>query len=99
MNLRKLAKGKPCMLRIPYVCNHNPETTVLCHLNGWGMSGKHPDLLAAWGCSDCHSWVDRDYAKFHTKEQRDFLHLEGIIRTQQELLKMGLAEVIEEWKA
>ena len=98
MNLRKLARGKPCQVRIPGVCNHDPETTVLAHLNGGGMAMKHPDLLAAWCCSSCHSWIDGDYTNLHTMEQRDLFHLEGIIRTQQELLKLGLAEAIEGWK-
>jgi hypothetical protein len=29
MNLRKLAQGKPCQIRIPAVCNGNRQTTVL----------------------------------------------------------------------
>lgn len=86
------------MVRICGVCNHNPETTVLAHLNGGGMGMKQPDLLASWTCSACHAWLDGEFAKLHTRDQRDLLHLEGIIRTQQELLKMGLDEVIKDWK-
>ena len=105
MNLRKLAKGKPCQVRLPGICNNNPETTVLAHLNGGGMGMKQPDLLGAWCCSDCHDVVDGrapikgEFAdRFDRKAYIRRLHLEGIIRTQQELLKMGLAEVIEEWR-
>jgi hypothetical protein len=57
-NLRKLARGRECQIRIPGVCNGNPETTVLCHLNGGGMGIKEDDILAAWGCSSCHDAVD-----------------------------------------
>lgn len=47
-NLRKEAKGRECQVRLPGICNHNPETTVLAHyrmagLNGVGM--KPDDIL------------------------------------------------------
>ena len=35
--LRKSAKGQLCLVRLPGVCNHNAETTVLAHLGGAGM--------------------------------------------------------------
>ncbi len=98
MNLRRLARGKPCQVRICGVCNGNPETTVLAHLNGGGMGMKQPDLLGAWCCSDCHDVIDgRRKSEFNRYMVRGFFHT-GIIRTQQKLLEMGLAEVIEEWK-
>ena len=31
MNLRKLAKGRDCQVRLPGICNGNPETVVLAH--------------------------------------------------------------------
>jgi hypothetical protein len=89
MNLRKLAQGKPCMIRMPDVCNGNPETTVLCHLRMAGISGmslKASDLLGAWGCSDCHRYVDT-----HGIDGRTAL-LEGMARTQAYLLAAGLIE-------
>src|SRR5262245_17085591 len=61
VNLRGLARGKPCMIRQPAVCNFNSETTVLCHLRMAGITGmgmKANDILGAWGCSDCHRYVD-----------------------------------------
>ena len=60
-DLRKLAKDKPCLVRIPGVCNHNPETTVLAHYSLTGISGwrlKSPDWIGAWCCSSCHDEVD-----------------------------------------
>jgi hypothetical protein len=89
-DLRKLARGKPCMVRVPGVCNGNPETTVLCHLRMVGISGmgmKANDLLGAWGCSDCHRYVDT-----HGIDGRTAL-LEGIARTQAYLLHEGIIEV------
>jgi hypothetical protein len=60
--IRRSAKGQECTLRIPGVCNRNPETTVLCHSNwladGKGMGLKAPDTAAAFGCSACHDVLD-----------------------------------------
>ncbi len=99
MNLRKLAKGKPCQVRIPGVCNGNPETTVLAHLGGGGMGMKQPDILGAWCCSDCHDVIDgRNRQRVYPSWDLRLFHFEGIIRTQQELMRMGLSEAIEKWR-
>ena len=93
MNLRKEAKGRGCMVRIPGVCNHNSETTVLAHYRLPGVSGmgmKAPDILGAWACSSCHDAVDR---RNHTDLERDYvrlMHLEGMARTLAQLEKEGL---------
>ena len=52
MNLREYARGKPCMIRLPGICNRDNTTTVLCHERISGLSGaglKAPDFFAAWG--------------------------------------------------
>lgn len=93
MNLRKEAKGRGCMVRIPGVCNHNSETVVLAHVRLTGVSGmgmKAPDILGAWACSSCHDAVDR---RNHTDLERDYvrlMHLEGMARTIAQLKKEGL---------
>lgn len=60
--IRKAARGEDCTIRLPGVCNQNPETTVLCHDNrlasGKGMGLKAPDTEAAFGCSCCHDVLD-----------------------------------------
>lgn len=88
MNLRKLARGQDCQIRLPGVCNFDPETTVLAHyrlggINGFGL--KSPDVIGAWACSSCHACVDsqRDDAT-----ARAFL--EGVIRTQNALVSKGV---------
>lgn len=89
MNLRELARGQPCMLRTVY-CNDNRETTVGCHLRMIGISGagmKAPDLFIAWGCSACHDVVDGRTKTPYTPEERRLLLLEGMVRTQYELIK------------
>jgi len=93
MKLRKEAKGRGCMVRIPEVCNHNSETVVLAHYRLAGVSGigmKSPDVLGAWACSSCHDAIDR---RAHTDLDRDYvrlLHLEGMARTIAQLNREGL---------
>lgn len=77
--LRKLARGKPCQIRLIGVCNGDPATTVLAHFRMSGASGmglKPPDWLGAWSCSACHTFVDthKDAAT-----QLDFA--KGVFRT------------------
>jgi len=92
MNLRKLAKGQECQVREHGVCNFNPETVVLAHLNMSGISGrgiKSPDLLGAWCCSACHDYIDgRTNFDMHDSA-RKLAFLEGMARTQYQLIKQG----------
>lgn len=94
MNLRNLARGKPCMVRLPSVCNFDNTTTVLAHLNQSGISGrglKAPDPLGAWACSECHRCVDSN-GQTHGME-RDYVRLafmEAMARTQYELLQQEI---------
>lgn len=77
------------MIRGP-TCTGRTDTTVLCHLNGAGMGRKHDDLLAAWGCFHCHQWVDGGYATDgYSRQQRDYYHLWGLVRTLQALKELG----------
>lgn len=92
MNLRDLARGKPCQIRIPGICNSNPETTVLAHyrLPGTcGMGLKPPDLLGAWACSACHDEVDR---RTRHKEGGYVgeMFAQGVMRTLYEVHKLGI---------
>jgi hypothetical protein len=91
VNLRKIAAGKSCQIRIAGVCNHDPSTTVLAHLRMAGITGvaqKAPDILGSWACSDCHAVVDANGGKVF---DRDFVRLsffEGLARTQAVLVRM-----------
>ena len=91
--LRKQAQDRPCMVRLPGICNHDKSTTVLAHIRLPGISGmgmKSPDLIGAWACSSCHDTIDR---RANTDLDRDFVrlaHLEGMARTINELCKEGL---------
>lgn len=85
MNLRKLARGKPCMVRLPG-CDGGGETTVLAHyrLAGTcGMGMKPPDLCAAWACDRCHACCDgrAPTPDGYTRDQVRLAHAEGVLRT------------------
>jgi hypothetical protein len=91
MDLRKIARGKPCMIRLPG-CNHDRATTVLAHyrLSGYSGIGTKPDDFAfgAWSCSNCHDLVDGRVRSDHDREVLRLAHAEGCLRTQAELRKM-----------
>jgi hypothetical protein len=88
--LTKEARGRECMVRLP-CCNHNPETTVLAHYRLAGTCGvgmKPNDLQGAWACSACHDEIDRRTRIFENEFVR-LAHAEGVIRTQDMLIKEG----------
>ena len=87
--VRQSAAGEQCLVRVPGICCGDPETVVLAHLNGAGMATKAPDAHGAYACRTCHAWLDGGYARTHTREQRDLLHLQGVIRTQHRLMEQG----------
>jgi len=90
MNLRRLAQGRQCQIRLPGVCNGNPETTVLAHFRMGGVSGlgmKSPDVIAAWACSACHSVVDS-----YKDDATQLSFARGVFRTQAALAKEGVLQ-------
>lgn len=62
-HLLAMARGKPCLFRLPGICNFDPETTVACHSNlgihGKGGARKADDEYSAWGCFACHAHIDQ----------------------------------------
>lgn len=92
MNLRKAARGKPCMVRLPG-CDGGGETTVLAHyrLAGYcGTGAKPPDTMAAWACAPCHDLCDgREVDRSLTREDVRLAHAEGCMRTVAELVRSG----------
>ena len=92
MKYRDLARNQMCMVRLPGICNHNPETVVLAHYRLAGTCGtgiKPPDLLGAWSCSDCHDAIDHRSAPTMTHHERTLAHAEGVMRTLYALIKQG----------
>ena len=91
--LRDAARDQDCMVRIPGLCNFNPETTVLAHYRLSGLCGtgfKPIDLIGSWACSACHDAIDQRSNTGFTREQLDLMHLEGMTRTINALHKKGL---------
>jgi len=90
--LRKSAKGQECTMQVVGVCNSNPETTVLAHIQteGGKMGGKADDFSACFCCSDCHAWLDQ-----HRGSELDelFYTRRAIIRTQRIWTQNGLMVV------
>ena len=91
-DLRKAARSRECQVRIPGVCNGNPETSVLAHIRLTGLCGtgtKPPDLIATIACSACHDEIDRR-TYFVDAEYAKECALEGMARTQVIWLKEGV---------
>ncbi len=88
--ITKSAQNQMCQVRIPFVCNNNPETTVLAHINGAGMGLKANDIHGAYCCSSCHDALDGRERTNFKREELLLMHLEGVIRTQIIMCAEGL---------
>lgn len=89
IDYRKEAKGRECQVRLPSICNFNPETTVLAHYRlHSGVALKPDDIQGAWACSACHDECDRRTRKMDTEYVR-LAHAEGVFRTQAILRREG----------
>ena len=87
-NLRKAAKGQPCMVRWPG-CNADPETTVLAHIRRAGNAGmgmKPVDITAVLACSNCHDAID----KRNNSCIEDAYIIDALCRTHDHWKRMGL---------
>jgi hypothetical protein len=83
-NLRAMARGRPCLVRLPG-CDGGGETTVLAHYSLAGISGrgiKAPDACASWCCFNCHEAVDgRRSIPGYGREKLRAAFAEGVMRT------------------
>jgi len=90
--LTEAARGQNCLIRIPGICSHNPEQTVLAHIRMPGITGtslKAVDLLGAFACDPCHSAVDGRLKTDFSHQELWTMHLEGMARTIDWLVKHG----------
>jgi hypothetical protein len=78
------------MVRLPGICNFNPETTIAAHGNGAGIARKKIDLISAHCCSACHAVIDGHVKSDLSPEEVKIYHYEGIFRTQELLHSQGL---------
>ena len=95
--IRNSAKGEACTVQVVGVCNGNPETTVLAHLqfDGGIMGGKENDLSACYACSDCHDFIDRRNGMVNHKEQEHrWLYMgRALARTIKRMHEKGVIDV------
>jgi len=91
--ITKSARDQECQVRIPVVCNFNPETTIPAHLNGGGMALKHSDIHIAYCCSKCHDVLDGRVPSKYSSDELKLMHLEGMVRTQIILIDNGLIKI------
>lgn len=95
--IRESARGQQCQIRLAGVCNHNPETVVLAHYRMAGTCGmgmKPNDIQAAYACSRCHDAVDGRLKTDWSHDELQTAFAEGVMRTQQLLIKQGLLKVM-----
>jgi hypothetical protein len=88
---RKSAKGRPCLLNVADVCNHDPATTVLVHFRWLGECGtgiKPPDTQGCPACAACNAWTDsptpaqaRDRAQYES--DRNFYAARALARLRK----------------
>jgi len=93
--ITKSARGQECQVRIPGICNHNPETVVFAHLGGGGMGMKRGSNEGAYCCSSCHDALDWRLHHDIPMEKIKLWHLEAVMRTQKILIEKGLLVLIE----
>lgn len=90
--VRDSARGEDCSLRIPGVCNFDPETTILAHVP-CGMRGtsiKGPDIIGVYACSACHDLLD-DRVRGEAINGWDVIR--ALAETQVKLVQKGLVTV------
>ena len=89
------ARGMDCQIRIPTICNSDPETVVWAHANGTaagkGIGMKTPDLLGAYACSACHDEVDRR-TRIMDRNLVRLWFWEGHARSLRILIEKGLVK-------
>ena len=95
-NLRTAARGHQCTIRIPGICNFNPETSVLAHYrmsDTCGTGIKPNDMQAAIGCSACDDAIDGRVKTEYTTTELRLMHAEGVLRTQEIWREEGLIAI------
>lgn len=97
MNEKKItesARGENCTVRLPDVCNGNPETVVFAHVNGirFGHGVGKKTKFGAYCCAACHDVIDGRRPRPHgmTCEDAKLAHYEGVIETLNKLVAKGL---------
>jgi len=82
------AKGEECTFNLG-CCNHDRETTVLCHDTRYvlGSSERRCDARASYGCSACHAEMDGEKI---AHEIKGYIWDKAKARTHVKLIEKGL---------
>ena len=92
--ITEFAEGKDCTVRIPGICNHNPETSVWAHLNsirwGAGRGIKSKDVCGLIACSACHDIIDHRYQSGYSKAEILVFAYEGHMESLVLLIEAGI---------
>jgi hypothetical protein len=91
------ARGQECQVRIPKLCNRDPNTVIAAHSNkgrhGKGTSLKAHDIFVTWCCSSCHDALDgRVQTDLTPAEIQDFWQW-GFERTLVEAITQGIIKI------
>ena len=91
--LRESARGEICQMQSP-VCNRNPETVVLCHINshryGKGIGIKADDLAGFYGCSSCHDLFDGRLKTDIDRNKIENMALHAVVLTHLRMRDKGV---------
>lgn len=93
--MTQAARGQSCTLRIPGVCNGDPETVVACHVRAPGFAGmamKPDDLFIIDGCHACHSVLDSRDKWAEAQIGWDDV-LRALMETQRRRMDAGIIEL------
>jgi Protein of unknown function (DUF1364) len=100
--LLEMARGRPCLIRMPIYFRHDPETVVACHSNlaehGKAGARKADDEYSVWGCFFCHRTLDQGHmteaekrATFAAAHQRQIAQWERIANDPTETARFRRA--------
>lgn len=73
--ITRFAKGQPCTLRLPGVCDGGGATSVWAHSNllrhGKGRGTKAHDIFGCVACYQCHEVLDERVSSSWTADELD----------------------------
>ena len=89
------ARHENCTIRLGQVCNHNPETTVFCHISGvrFGHGMGIKTKFGAYGCSSCHDAIDGRVKSGYSDVELKNAHYQGVLETLAIMNERGLIKL------
>lgn len=93
--LTNSAKGQECQVRIGGICRFETETVVAAHIRTpeTGAGQKEPDIFFSYCCGRCHDALDGRVRTGYTRIELEWMHYQGVFRTQKIMLEKGLIKL------